>query len=73
MRRRAKDFAPDPTMMLSVYVPNPDGRNTRCIGFILPRGTRGFEAFADDRSLGLFQSQRAAADALADALSETVS
>ena len=41
-----------------------DGR--QCLGFILARGPAGFEAFtADDRvSLGLFKTQRAAADAI---------
>jgi hypothetical protein len=40
-----------------------DGR--RCLGFILARGKLGFEAMdRDEQSLGLFLSQRAAADAL---------
>ena len=46
---------------LAVY----DGEPLRCIGFILPRGKSNVEAFdADDRSLGLFPTQRAAADAV---------
>jgi hypothetical protein len=45
--------------MVYVY----DGRD--CVGFILSRGKLGFEAMGrDEQSLGLFQSQRAAADAL---------
>jgi hypothetical protein len=41
--------------LVSIY----DGQ--RCLGFILARGKTGFEAFAaDERSLGLFQSQKEA-------------
>jgi hypothetical protein len=40
----------------------------RCLGFLLPRGNVGIEAFdADDKSLGLFPNQKAAADALSGA------
>jgi hypothetical protein len=43
-----------------------DGR--RCLGHIIARGKAGFEAFdADDRSVGLFPSQRAAASAITQA------
>jgi hypothetical protein len=36
-----------------------------CIGFILARGAAGFEAFsADEKSLGLFPTQREAAAAI---------
>jgi hypothetical protein len=36
-----------------------------CIGFILARGPAGFEAFsADEKSLGLFPTQRDAAAAI---------
>jgi hypothetical protein len=36
-----------------------------CIGFILNRGAAGFEAFsADEKSLGLFPTQREAAAAI---------
>jgi hypothetical protein len=50
------------TPMLSVY----DGR--ACIGFILTRGRLGFEAYnADLNSLGFFQTQRAAANAISGA------
>jgi hypothetical protein len=36
-----------------------------CLGFILNRGTAGFEAFsADEKSLGLFTTQQAAAAAI---------
>lgn len=68
MRKRAKNFVPDPVQMLSVYVPGADGRSTLCIGFILTRKD-GFEAFTNDRSLGVFSNQRAAADALSRAAS----
>jgi hypothetical protein len=45
------------TPMLSVY----DGR--QCIGFVLARGHRGYEAFtAGERSLGVFSTQAAAVD-----------
>jgi hypothetical protein len=45
--------------MVSVY----DGQ--RCLGFILRRGKLGFELFDhNERSLGLFPSQREAARAL---------
>ena len=48
--------------MLSVY----DGR--QCVGWILARGKTGFEAFdAGERSLGLFDNQREAADAVSAA------
>jgi hypothetical protein len=40
-----------------------DGRD--CLGFILARGKVGFEAIdRDERSLGLFQTQREAANAV---------
>jgi hypothetical protein len=41
-----------------------DGRH--CLGFILARGKSGFEALdRDEQSLGLFPSQRDAANAIA--------
>ena len=47
------------TAMRSVH----DGR--RCLGFIMPRGKAGFEAFDDgDFSLGLFPTPQDAADAV---------
>jgi hypothetical protein len=47
------------TTLLSVY----DGRV--CIGFVLPRGKLGFEAFdSRDHSQGLFGTQQDAAAAL---------
>ena len=47
------------TAMLSVY----DGQ--RCLGHIIVRGKRGFEAFdADDCSLGTFPTEHEAADAV---------
>ena len=52
----------DPTTQpgfLAVY----DGRT--CLGFLLPRGKQGVEAFDhDDKSLGIFPTQKSAADAL---------
>lgn len=48
--------------MSSVY----DGQS--CIGFVFARGAAGFEAFnADEISLGLFPTEAAAANAVADA------
>ena len=45
--------------MVAVY----DGR--ACLGHVLERGKAGFEAFdADNRSLGIFPSQREAAAAI---------
>jgi hypothetical protein len=38
-------------------------RGSACLGFVLDRGKLGHEAFtATERSLGLFDNQRAAAD-----------
>jgi hypothetical protein len=48
-----------PSPLLCVY----DGRE--CLGFILARGKLGFEAVdRDERSLGVFQTQREAATAV---------
>ncbi len=56
---RGRPDLSDPMTALSVY----DG--SRCIGFLMPRGRQGIEAFdADDRSLGLFLTQKSAADAV---------
>jgi hypothetical protein len=45
------------TPMLSVY----DGR--QCVGWVLARGRRGYEAFtAGERSLGMFDTRDAAVD-----------
>jgi hypothetical protein len=45
--------------LLSVF----DGRE--CVGFILARGRAGYQAFtADEKSLGLYPSQKQAADAI---------
>jgi hypothetical protein len=64
MRKRAENFVPDPTSMLAVYTPGADGRAIVCIGFIMSRRT-DFEAFnANNKSIGHYLSQRAAADAL---------
>jgi hypothetical protein len=47
--------------MVSVYV----GRE--CVGWIFARGRAGFEAFdADQKSLGIYPTQREAAAALPD-------
>jgi hypothetical protein len=47
--------------MVSVY----DG--TTCIGWVLNRGKAGFEAVdADERIIGLFKTQKQAADVLSD-------
>jgi hypothetical protein len=47
--------------LASVY----DGRD--CIGFILSRGKIGFEALdQDERSIGIFPTQREAANAISD-------
>jgi hypothetical protein len=47
------------TPMLAVYA------GQRCVGHLYRRSKAGFEAFnTDDRSTGLFSSQREAADAL---------
>jgi hypothetical protein len=46
---------------LAVY----DG--TRCVGHVIARGKRGYEAFdVDDRSVGMFPTQQEAAGALED-------
>jgi hypothetical protein len=48
--------------MLSVY----DGRV--CVGWIISRGPRGFEAFdSSERSLGTFETQREAAASISAA------
>jgi hypothetical protein len=52
---------PTTSPLLSVYA----GRE--CVGFILARGKLGFEAFtADQKTVGLFKTQREAAAALPD-------
>jgi hypothetical protein len=52
-------------MMLTIY----DGQT--CIGFVLARGKLGFEAFtAEQRSLGMFDSEREAAEAIDAAAQE---
>ena len=48
-----------PTPLLTVY----DGR--QCLGHVLARGKAGYEAFdPSDKSLGIFETQRQAANAL---------
>jgi hypothetical protein len=40
---------------------------TRCVGHVIARGRRGYEAFdVDDRSVGLFPTPQEAAGALED-------
>ena len=47
--------------LLSVY----SGRD--CIGFVLNRGKVGYEALdANEKSLGIFPTERAAADAISE-------
>jgi hypothetical protein len=47
------------TSLVSVYA------GQVCLGFVLARGEAGFEAFdADEKSLGLFPTQREAAAAI---------
>jgi hypothetical protein len=71
MRKRAKDFMPDPTEMLAVYTPDKGGHGTCCVGFILPRGKTGFEAFdVADRTLGIFPTTKSAADAISASVQE---
>lgn len=42
-------------------------RHKRCLGHVLDRGRRGFEAFdVDDRSLGRFDDLQSAADAVSN-------
>jgi hypothetical protein len=53
------DAIPDPIQMKAVY----DGQ--QCCGFIYSRGPRGIEAYnADQISLGIFLTAKAAADAI---------
>jgi len=66
-RKRAASFVPDRTEMFAVYQPGVDGRSTHCVGFILPRRT-DFEAFNDTKSIGVFSTMKAAADALTKAV-----
>jgi hypothetical protein len=48
--------------MISVY------NGQRCMGFVLARGKRGYEAFdTDEKSLGIFPTMQAAADAVSAA------
>ena len=50
---------PPTTPLVSIY----DGR--QCLGHVLGRGPKGFEAFdREDQSLGVFETQRQAANAL---------
>jgi hypothetical protein len=52
--------------LLAIY----DGR--QCVGFVLGRGLRGYEAFdASEHSLGLFAARAEAADAVSAAARET--
>jgi hypothetical protein len=61
--RPEDDF--DVMTALAVYVPGSNGHGTRCVGFIYPRGKSGFEGFdRNTKSLGLFDTKSAAADAV---------
>ena len=62
-RREAKSFDPSTQQgFLSLY----DGQTH--LGFLLPRGRLGVEAYdRDDKSLGIFPNQKAAADAVSEA------
>ena len=60
--RIAAEAKPENFVMqaLSIYA------GSRCLGFVMPRGRQGYEAFNTiDVSLGLYQTQQAAADAVA--------
>ena len=39
----------------------------QCIGFVFPRGRVGFEAFDEEKSLGLYQTRESAIAAVIDA------
>jgi hypothetical protein len=41
-----------------------------CVGFVFARGREGFEAFDDDKSLGLFPDKSAAIAALCERIDE---
>jgi hypothetical protein len=57
-RRQQPDHSPARPRIFSVY------SGQRLLGFILDRGKTGFEAFnTNERSLGVYGTQRAAADA----------
>ena len=61
MSRAKHDDGEEKPTMLSVYV------GQLCIGFVMPRGRAGVEAFdANARSLGIFLDQRSAADAVSE-------
>jgi hypothetical protein len=54
--------------MLSIY----DGR--QCVGFVLARGRRGYEAFtAGERSLGVFETQDEAVNKIQSTANEEAS
>jgi hypothetical protein len=58
-RSRQARVIPDKCTMQAIYA------GQRCLGFLWPRGRGAIEAFdADDLSLGIFNSQAAAADAV---------
>jgi hypothetical protein len=45
----------------------------QCLGHVLSRGPKGFEAFdRDDKSVGLFETQRQAANALTSGSTEAM-
>jgi hypothetical protein len=64
MRKKKSEPELDTCQALAVYQPGRDGRGTVCCGFIYPRRER-FEAYdRDTKSLGLYSTQAAAADAV---------
>jgi len=59
--RQTADPRPAPPSVVSVY----DGRE--CVGFVFARGKTGYEAFnRDERSVGVFKTQREAVGAIPD-------
>jgi len=59
-RRGRAMSSPPTTPLVSIY----DGRE--CLGHVLARGKAGYEAFdRDDKPVGIFETQRQAANALA--------
>lgn len=61
-KSKSPEAKPENFIMQAVAV--YDG--SRCIGFVMPRGRQGYEAFdIDTRPIGRFQTQAAAADAVA--------
>lgn len=65
-RQDQRDAIPDPIAMQALY------SGATCLGFLYARGRDGVEAYdADERSLGIFPTQKAAADAVVRAAGGT--